>query len=223
MAELVKKELVLGYSPYGFHGTISPFKSTFARGKDVKADGFDGIDCMAFWGGEDIPPEYYKQERHPWNGAANPPSERDVFEKKAMLYCRAKNIPMLGICRGAQFLCAGAGGSLIQHMEGHGHDHHIDTLHKQRIKVTSTHHQMMFPYAVPHVLIGWADPPRASKYEGAHGALVVDMMKKQEAEIVYFPGIRALAIQGHPEYHHATTEFSTYCNKLINEFLLPPF
>lgn len=223
MAERVKKKLVLGYSPYDYHGSVYPFEDIFDEAQDIKAEGFEGVDCVALWGGTDIHPSYYKQKHHPWSGAGKEPSERDLFEWKTMLYCKAKGIPLLGICRGAQFICAAAGGKLIQHMSGHGYDHHIDTIKNKRIKTTSVHHQMMYPFDVPHVMVGWCDPVRCTTYEGEEGKLVKEMMNHQEPEIVYFPSVHGLAIQGHPEYPTATKEFVDLCNDLVLEYLLPPF
>jgi anthranilate/para-aminobenzoate synthase component II len=215
----VKRNYVLGYSPYD-HTSDYPFNEVFKKSKDVKKEGFDGVDCVVFWGGTDIHPSLYKQKAHRYNGAPTFPSDRDVFEHKAALYCRAMGIPMLGICRGAQLLCAEAGGTLVQHCTGHGYDHNIDTNLNKRVKTTSSHHQMMNPWKVPHILIGWSDPHRCQKYEDEDGDNITEMLQHQEPEIVYFPAIRGLAIQGHPEWAGATTEFIALCNQLIRTYLL---
>lgn len=222
-ASVKKKELVLGYSPWDYHNSLYPFGDVFSKGQDVKVHGFDGVDCVALWGGTDIHPSYYKEKAHRFSSAPSFPSDRDIFEWKTILYCKKHNIPMLGICRGAQFLCIGAGGSLVQHVAGHGYQHYIDTIHNKLVYVTSTHHQMMNPYGIDHTLIGWSNPARASKYENGDGDEILIMRKQQEPEIVYFPQLRGLAIQGHPEYGNATEEFRTYCNDLIREFLFPAF
>jgi anthranilate/para-aminobenzoate synthase component II len=218
MAAPVKNNLVLGFSPYSGDG-IYPFDAVFKSGQDVQKEGLAGVDAVVLWGGQDIHPSLYKQEAHPQNGAGVLPSERDTFEHRLVLACKAQGIPLIGVCRGAQLLCAEAGGKLVQHMYGHHHDHHIDTIKNKRIKVTSSHHQMMYPYDVPHTLIGWSDPPRCTRYEGAGGKDMHEMYTKQEAEIVYFPGIKGLAIQGHPEYAYASKEFIDFCNELVVEYL----
>ena len=219
-----RSKLTLGYSPYDSYGTsIEPFDKVFSNKQDVKKEGFKNIDCLVLWGGTDIHPSYYKQKRHPWSGASEFPSERDVFEWKAVLYCKAKNIPIIGVCRGAQLLCAAAGGSLVQHMQGHGHDHNITTSTGQTVKTTSVHHQMMIPFKVPHTMIAWSEQPRCSSYEGENGQPIHEMFQRPEPEIVYFPEIRGLAIQGHPEYGNATKDFVNLCNQLVVDYLLPPF
>jgi hypothetical protein len=225
MAVKQQKKLVLGFSPYEYPGDIAPFDEVFTGGtQNIKEYGFNGVDAVILWGGTDIPPQWYGQLKHHLNGAPALPSERDHFEKKVILYCKGHNIPLIGICRGAQLLCVMAGGSLVQHVDGHGYDHGIDLLgNRKNVKVTSTHHQMMFPYRIPHTLVGWTETPRASIYEDGDNRRIAEMYKRPEPEIVYFPQLKGLAIQGHPEYGHASNEFRTLVNDLVNEYLFPAF
>lgn len=220
MADKVKVKRVLGYCGSGDGARLDIFKG-FTDGKDVKKEGFKDVDCVVLWGGTDIHPSLYNHRPHPMNGAPALPSARDIFEHKTVLYCRANNIPLIGICRGAQLLCAEAGGTLVQHCLGHGYDHMMDTNTGKTALVTSTHHQMMNPFSVPHVLIGWALGARSFRYEGEGREDIEEMHNHQEPEIVYFPGIRGLAIQGHPEYAHASTPFVDLCNELIETYLFP--
>lgn len=215
--------LTLGYSPWGNFDSIEPFDQIFSKKKNIAAEGFAGVDAVILWGGTDWHPSYYKAKHHPLNGASRADlSERDIFEWKAMLFCKANNIPLIGVCRGAQGLCIGAGGKLIQHVEGHGQDHHILTKHGKRVFITSTHHQMMWPWDIPHDLIAWSDVPLSSRYEGEARDTVVDFSAytRHEAEIVYFPQLKGLAIQGHPEYTEAKPEFINLCLDLVKEYLL---
>lgn len=223
MAAPAKKSLVLGTSPYEHYGSIVPFDRLFDKWQDVQKDGFDGVDAVVLWGGRDIHPSFYKQKASFSNHAPVLPSERDVFEWKTMLYCKAKGIPLIGICRGAQFICAAAGGTLVQHMTGHNYDHDIDTIKGKKVKSTSVHHQMMNPWNVQHTLIAWAEPHRCERYEGQDGMDIPEMHKHPEPEIVYFPTVKGLAIQGHPEYGHASKEFVDLCLDLVTEYLLAPF
>ena len=39
-------------------------------------------------------------------------------------------------------------------------------------------------------------------------------------EVVHFPKIRALGIQGHPEWPSMPKRFSDYCEQLISELIL---
>lgn len=216
----MKRQLILGYSPWGNGNRIEPFDRIFDKKQDVFDKGFQNIDALVLWGGEDIHPSYYKQKAHPYNQADNEPSERDVFEWKSILYCKANNIPIIGICRGAQMLCAAAGGKLIQHVKGHCSHHGLETIKGKKITTNSVHHQMMYPFEVPHTLIAWADIPRSTTYEEEKmGETSNDMFGRPEPEIVYFPALKAIGIQGHPEFMSANEEFISFCLSETKDYL----
>lgn len=174
------------------------------------------LDLIIFWGGEDISPSLYK-ERSTHSLANDFPSKRDAYETHVYKLAKEKQIPMLGICRGAQLLCALNGGRLWQHVENHGRTHEIRlTETNELLKVTSTHHQMMRPTNEMKVLGVSAKVLSPLKYNenGAYHA------EEDEAEIVFIPQARALCIQGHPEYTPPTSEFSRLTKDLINKHLL---
>lgn len=220
MSMKTKPKRTVGYSPWGWkRGDIEPFQSLFSHKKSIE-EGFEGIDCLLLWGGDDIHPSWYREKAHPLNEAqGTEPSFRDLFEWKAMLYCKAHNIPMIGICRGAQFICAFAGGSLGQDVNGHHNEHSIRTRDGKVLISTSVHHQMMNPYNVPHDLIAWAYPARSDRYDNGDMKRIQELEDNHEPEIVFFPQIRGLAIQGHPEYSYATPEFKEYCVELAELYL----
>ena len=60
-----------------------------------------------------------------------------------MIEAQNLGISIIGVCRGAQFLCAFAGGKLIQHMTGHHGDHSITTVDGRVYQSSSDHHQLM--------------------------------------------------------------------------------
>jgi putative glutamine amidotransferase len=75
----------------------------------------DGI-CLS--GGPDLDPDAYGAEtRHPELGPTEP--TLDAFELAVARAADAANMPLLGICRGAQALNVARGGTLHQHVEGH--------------------------------------------------------------------------------------------------------
>lgn len=214
------RSLTLGYCPIGNAGSINPFDEIFLHKKDISVD-ISGVDAVVFWGGTDIHPSLYKQTAHFTNQAGNSPSARDVFEWKAMLYCRQHGIPMIGVCRGAQMLCAMAGGWLIQDCDKHNcGTHEIKTKEGDILHTTSAHHQMMYPFDVPHEMLAWSPSPRSTKYFGSSRDALTCMKDKVEPEVVYFPEIRGLAIQGHPEWERSNnTPFSQYVNRLVLQYL----
>lgn len=63
-------------------------------------------------GGQDVYPLYYGQEPHRALGEVCP--ERDDFDYELYRLAREMDIPVLGICRGAQIIATAEGGSLYQ-------------------------------------------------------------------------------------------------------------
>lgn len=72
-------------------------------------------DAIVFTGGEDIDPNLYGGDFHPSVEFVS--FERDSFEKRLYEKAFAKQIPMLGICRGMQMINALAGGDLYQDLQ----------------------------------------------------------------------------------------------------------
>ena len=124
----------------------------------------------------------------------------------------------MGLCRGAQLACALAGGSLIQHVDNHGGGRH-EVVNKdgEVFETTTCHHQMMNPWEIDHELIAWAAPSRSEQYIVQYEELI---NMPVEPEVVFFPKIKALAIQGHPEWMQSSEPFVQYCLNLVKERLL---
>ncbi|MCL2597080.1 MAG: gamma-glutamyl-gamma-aminobutyrate hydrolase family protein [Paludibacter sp.] len=70
------------------------------------------IDGLLLIGGGDIAPKFYGEKPIPELGKVNP--LRDEYELKIIQIAHARNIPILGICRGMQMLNVAFGGSLYQ-------------------------------------------------------------------------------------------------------------
>lgn len=169
-------------------------------------------------GGEDISPSLYNHGLSHLTRASSTPSYRDTIEVNLAKQAIKLGIPIFGICRGAQLACALAGGSLVQHVDNHASGIHlIKTQDKKDLHTSSCHHQMMNPWTVEHDLIAWSAPNRSNRYivEGEE-----DIKMEIEPEIVFFPKIKALAIQGHPEWMQEKTPFVQYCLKLVEDKLL---
>lgn len=177
-------------------------------------------DLFLFAGGEDVHPYLYGELRGK-RTQSNP--LRDVHETWAFNFAKKNKIPMLGICRGSQFLTVMAGGTLLQHVDGHQGQHTTFLSNGAVITVTSTHHQMMNPYVLKdseYKIIGIAKKT-ISQYIDGYNEVVPLPDNFPEPEIVYYPKINALAIQGHPE-QQTQKEYKDDLNeqkKLFNSFI----
>jgi putative glutamine amidotransferase len=81
------------------------------------------IDGLMLAGGADIDPRSYGAERHAETDGTVP--ERDAFEIALARGAIARDLPVLGICRGMQLINVACGGTLLQHLpESFGHHEH---------------------------------------------------------------------------------------------------
>ena len=169
-------------------------------------------DLVLFTGGEDVNPVYYYQNV----GSRTYCNEnRDKIERET--YRRYKNIPKLGICRGAQFLTVMSNGKLIQHTTGHTSSHAITVEGYGTMETTSSHHQMVYPFDLPedkYQILAYSKQFRSDTYLDGDNNEIELPRDFVEVEIVKY-GKDIIAIQGHPEYSNATDKFKTYCLNLI--------
>lgn len=151
---------------------------------------------MVLWGGEDISPALYGQKAVRANASDNP-SRRDMAETTLVHAAVKMGIPILGICRGAQLLCTLGGGGLYQHVDNHvGRNHEVILQDGEVIQTNSVHHQMMITTEEMEV-IGYTPAMSPSKWLDQRDPIY---SKENEPEIVYIPKMKALCVQGHPEW-----------------------
>jgi GMP synthase-like glutamine amidotransferase len=136
-----------------------------------------------------------------------------------MKYCTGEAIPMIGVCRGAQLLCAFAGGTLAQDVKGHEGAHSIVTCDGEIYLPSANHHQLMLPGDVQHELLAWASHSPAEFYLNQNDAITYFPPGFKHPEIVYFNEIRGLAIQPHPEWM-AEGPFNDYIRGLVHDYCL---
>lgn len=179
-----------------------------------------GQKVLIVWGGEDISPSIYNQIPSKYTSATKFPSKRDQFEISLCKEAISKNIPIIGICRGAQLMCALSGGTLIQHVDNHVCIHPIETNRGEILETTSLHHQMMNPFKIQHELLAWSSPNLSDVYIGEKNGLVENAYEAgfKEPEIAWFPQTKSLCIQGHPEFDTEDTPFIKYVQELIEQF-----
>jgi gamma-glutamyl-gamma-aminobutyrate hydrolase PuuD len=210
----------LGYSPYNapsFNNPIYPFDTLFDNHIDLKhQETLDNVDAVVLWGGTDICSQLYNEPKHRFSYGPNYPSTRDIFEWNILREAIRLKKPIIGVCRGAQLICAFAGGKLVQDCTGHGGgSHSITTSDDKHFSVTSSHHQMMFPFKVKYEMLAWSTTNLSREYNGISPE--EEMQIEKEPEVVYFPEINAMAIQCHPEWHKADDPFNKWILEKITE------
>lgn len=170
--------------------------------RDVKlTNDLSKAEVVLFTGGEDVDPSIYGCKQHPrtWSNIARDLEEKEVFEK-----IRPDQL-VVGICRGSQFMSAMNGGLLVQDVHNHSiWGTHAITNGKDRYEITSTHHQMQYPYNLPekdYEILYYAEGLSKGHYEGDKIDPKI-IMEKGEPEIVLYhkdDNPKCLGIQGHPE------------------------
>lgn len=196
------------FAEWGEHATDSGVLWTPDAGR---------VALVIFTGGHDVDPALYGEKCGSKTGPLN--QERDRYETKCFTRARELGIPMLGICRGSQFLCVMAGGKLCQDVGNHNDWHTIRTHDHGVIDSNSTHHQMQLPPAGARIL-ATCEPRRSTHYWNGDDR---EIEVPGEVEVVHYPGIRAVGIQYHPEYLHEQREHPSvrYAQRVVRAFLMP--
>lgn len=212
----------LAYSPHGCGDKIVPFDEIFkAKFNAIAKGSLEGADALVLWGGEDIHPSFYKEPAHPRNECqTKTPSYRDMVEWELMREAYSRSIPIIGVCRGAQFLCVFSGGSLIQDCRGHYSGHGITTYDGLSMHAPANHHQMMNPRENTYDLLAWAEKQMAIDMQDgwsrpATGHLIE---QKIDPEVLWFRDTKGLAIQPHPEWGPINSKFNEWVLSQIEQF-----
>ncbi len=172
-------------------------------------------DLVCFTGGEDVSPELYGDAKHPYTFSS---WYRDHEEVEQFQLALRSIVPMVGICRGGQFLNVMNGGRMYQHVTKHGGDHEItDVITGETLLVSSTHHQMMMMgsegvLVASSTLLGtreWYDKEVARKDTS-------DL----DIEVVYYERTNSLCFQPHPEFTGKKYEpMRDYFASLLDRYL----
>lgn len=167
-----------------------------ARHADLVLDGLDGL---LLSGGGDVAPSRYGAAPDPELGEVH--EGRDAWEIALAMGARARAVPLLGICRGAQVLNVAYGGTLEQHLphrsrlahrrceRSHEAVHEVDVaadsllatvLGATTLGVNSLHHQAVADVGHGLRAVAWAPDGTVEAVECSGGQAV-------------------LAVQWHPE------------------------
>jgi putative glutamine amidotransferase len=175
-------------------------------------------DGFLFTGGHDVSPELYNEK--PLDGLVSSCIKRDKMESYILKKVIKLDKPILGICRGIQFINAALGGTLYQDIP-------------KQYETETEHHQNP-PYDVPvHKVNVVKDSPlykcintEVMDVNSYHHQAVKDLAPNLKemavsedglVEAVYMPELRFLwAVQWHPEFSYKTDENS---RKIFKAFI----
>ncbi|HEX5149747.1 MAG TPA: gamma-glutamyl-gamma-aminobutyrate hydrolase family protein [Candidatus Limnocylindrales bacterium] len=175
-----------------------------------RAAAFAAMDALLLSGGADVDPSRYGRPAH---GATEIEPGRDGLEAEAWAASQARNLPVLGICRGFQAINVFSGGALLQHVDRHigaSWGHGPASTHPLRVApgtrlarilfptnarggvltVNSYHHQAVRAVDLAPGLLAnaWASSPAGDLVEGLEAA----------------DGRFVIGVQSHPERTEST-------------------
>lgn len=204
--------MYVDYSHYG-----APFSTHFnivSDGSGYKEEVLRKCDFLMLSGGADINPEYYNQKRSSRSQAPREKNNvRDVHEERLALKAIELGKPIIGICRGAQWLSILSGGTLVQHVTNHYTDHDTETYDGKTLDFTSAHHQMCNLRGIPHQLLAWTNHLSTLYLGGDDEPVKMDV----EPEVFYIPSIKGFGIQGHPEFSTHMSPMNQWIRSQLDE------
>ncbi|HLT09615.1 MAG TPA: gamma-glutamyl-gamma-aminobutyrate hydrolase family protein [Micromonosporaceae bacterium] len=165
---------------------------------DPDIDILDRIDGIIFAGGSDVDPSLYGETPHPTTSVK---PERDRAELVLLRGALARDLPVLGICRGLQLMTVAYGGRLHQHLpDVLGHDGHRPTSGPK----FGEHSVRLVPGTRAHKILGDEVTVNSYHHQGvAHEGNLTpsgwcpedDLIEVAEDPAMTF----ALGVQWHPE------------------------
>lgn len=208
-------ELFLDIHVVGDDYEQARFAQMFVPMRCSKAELPEDADLVVFTGGADINPALYGEDPH---SSTIFDDRRDTADIEVYQICLDKGIPMLGICRGAQFIWAMNGGKLYQDVDNHNTGHSMYCHHTKKFveRVSSVHHQMCMrtPGMEATVLATsakaterWCNPTR------------VVTGNESDIEAYFIRDVAALGIQGHPEYA-GYPDFTLWTGDIIQDLIV---
>jgi len=227
---LLKKLLVVNDSPRNHSRPFHTFGFEYTDDPEILQRTPEQVAMVVFTGGADVSPEIYDRAKHP---ATFSNFARDVEEMNVFDTAQAHGVPMVGICRGAQLLCVMAGGKLLQDVTNHGMCTHPVTArfpegYIQELMVKGDHHQMQYPWDLPtgdFEVLAWSPKPYSMHYAfDAESVIDIDAASAQlktEPDVVWYPKIKALGMQFHPEWMPESAPAVDYVQQLVEHYIIP--
>lgn len=173
---------------------------------------------VVFTGGEDVNPELYDAPCHHTTYFSR---ARDQHEIRVYKHCLENNIPMAGICRGAQLLNVLNGGKMYQHITRHAGNDHLMTINEtgEKILVSSLHHQMCMPTR-DAIILGTSNEGGTREYYHHGHELFMKEVSDVDFESFLYEETKCFCFQPHPELNHKDYgDMRNYFHATINKYL----
>lgn len=155
------------------------------------------LDALVLAGGADVSPARYGAVPHAETVGLRP--ERDAAEVALLRAAAARDLPLLGVCRGMQVMAVAAGGTLLQHMP----DVVGDARHRPAPGVYGEHGARFAAGSLAARIMGETAPVNSYHHQGVEspGSLVVTGWADDGTPETLEDPSRAfvLGVQWHPE------------------------
>lgn len=195
-----------GYQNAVLNAGAIPITLPLTTDADSIREACDLCDGFILTGGHDVDPAVYGMGPDERCGALCP--ERDAMERVVLAYALEKDMPVLGICRGHQFLNAALGGTLYRHLP---EDHPSEIDHRQKPPYHLPAHSVTIPENTPLArLLDRSVLPVNSRHHQAIDRLAPPLRAMAVSEdglieAVYMPDKHFVwGIQWHPEHSFET-------------------
>ena len=177
-------------------GANNPYELMFNDMGFVQTENVKEADVLCLTGGSVVSPPLYDANIHPRTHFS---PERDITCSDLYTYAKDNDLPMVGICRGSQFLNVMNGGKLYQDVTGHLRIHTAWDEEERAWEVSSTHHQMMVPSKDGEIVLdgGFIAGIRELERFGQEDP----NPEMRDVESVYYKGTNTLCFQPHPEFY----------------------
>ena len=182
----------------------------------------DLCDGLVFTGGQDVSPRIYHEE--PLEGLIDDCEKRDSMEEIILQRAIAEDKPILGICRGIQFINAALGGTLYQDIPSQhpsATDHHQQApyelpIHEVRIVEGTPLHECLKVDKLPvnslhHQAVKTVAPGLTEMAISPDG--IIEALYRPESHFLW-------AVQWHPEFSYLTDESAMKIFKAFIEAII---
>ncbi len=195
-----------------------PIMLPLTEDKEELSQVYDMCDGILFTGGHDVSPVVYNEASTGKCGTPCP--ERDKMEGYLLDRCISDNKPMLGICRGIQFMNAYLGGTLYQDLPS---EYESDVEHHMSPPYDAVAHEVVVKEGTKLAEIIGAGVHGVNSY---HHQAIKELSKRVRSMAVSEDGLIeaieitdqkfAVGVQWHPEFSYESNQDSI---KIIRAFL----